>query len=161
MRVKRLGFAIAVFCWGLFTGSPVFAAPTRAQEAKFRIDFAEPDLGRSLSALSRQTGAVILYPYQLTQVRGVRPVIGSYSVSEALDLLLKGTGFSGGLSPQGVITISVDHSGCSKEGKTMFAIQSRRSRSLHCCWARPRPPIARLKPRKEPLPTRPRAWWNR
>src|SRR5689334_22693386 len=120
MRVKRLGFAIAAICWGLLTGSPVLATPTSAQEAKFWIDFAEPDLGRSLSALSRQTGAVILYPYQLTQVRGVRPVIGTYSVSEALDLLLKGTGFSGGLSPQGVITISVDHSGCSKKRETML-----------------------------------------
>ncbi len=86
----------------------------------------------ALPALSRQTGAVVLYPYALAQVRS-NPVKGSYTVSEALQLMLQGTGFSGEVTAQGAISISRQKRRCDTEEKTScFAIQNPPYRYLHC-----------------------------
>jgi TonB-dependent receptor len=76
-------------------------------------------MGGALSELARQAHVELLYPYQLAQIRVVHPVVGKYTVPEALNLLLQGTGFSGGLTSQGVITISLQNEGCKPEGNSM------------------------------------------
>jgi TonB-dependent receptor len=101
----------------------LFAASSRAQDAnqdsKYDFHISDASVGAALSELAQQAHAQLLYPYGLAQIEGARPVNGRYSVPEALDLLLEGTGFSGGLTQQGVITIALQNQGCTKEGKAM------------------------------------------
>jgi len=73
----------------------------------------------ALPALSRQTGVVVLYPYQLAPVRS-NPVKGLYTVPEALQLMLQGTGFSGDVTAQGAVSISRLKKRCDTEGETML-----------------------------------------
>jgi outer membrane receptor protein involved in Fe transport len=62
---------------------------------------------------------VVLYPYQLAQVRS-NPVKGLYTVSEALQLMLQGTGFSGDVTEQGAVSISRQRRSCDTEGEAML-----------------------------------------
>jgi iron complex outermembrane receptor protein len=71
----------------------------------FRIE--ETTLGEALQALSRETGAQLLYPHEFGKATGINPVVGRYTVSEALTVLLRSSGFSGGLTGSGVIVISL------------------------------------------------------
>ncbi|HUO98801.1 MAG TPA: TonB-dependent receptor [Rhizomicrobium sp.] len=100
-----------------------FAVPSLAQDdkqdAQFEFHITADNVGAGLFELARQAHVQLLYPYGLAQIQGVHPVNGRYTVPEALDLLLDGTGFSGGLTQQGVITIALQNSGCTQEGKAM------------------------------------------
>lgn len=129
MKLGRRGFANAAFCGVLAVCSPAFAESSQAQEPEYYLNLPGTDLGAALFALSRQTGVVVFYPYELAQTRGVRPVVGQYTVDEALALLLEGTGYSGGLTPQGVIKISSRVTGCSEEGKAM-SLQAEAKRTV-------------------------------
>jgi TonB-dependent receptor len=104
--------AIAAGCWA-------FAVHADADDAKYDVHISEANIGPALSELARQTRVQLLYPYALAQVSGAHPVDGRYTVPEALSMMLKGTGFSGGLTPQGVITISLQRTGCTEEGKAL------------------------------------------
>src|SRR6185503_14465436 len=80
----------------------------QAQEGP-RYDFhiQERSLGEALQALSRVTGAQFLYPHEFGKATGINPVVGRYTVSEALTVLLQNSGFSGGLTDSGMIVISL------------------------------------------------------
>jgi iron complex outermembrane receptor protein len=54
---------------------------------------------------------VVLYPYELVQVRS-NPVKGLYTVPEALQLMLQGTGFSGDVTARGAVSISRQRKHC-------------------------------------------------
>ena len=86
-----------------------FAANAFAQDADGRYEFhIEADtLGRALESFVELTGARLIYPEELADEDGVNPVNGLYTVEEALNALLKGTEFSGGLTQGGVIVISL------------------------------------------------------
>ena len=62
---------------------------------------------------------VVLYPYVLAQVRS-NPVKGSYTVPEALQLMLQGTGFSGEVTEQGVVSISRQKMRCDTGEEVML-----------------------------------------
>lgn len=85
------------------------AAPAIAQaferEYEFRIE--EETLGSALDAIVQQTELVILYPYELAEQAGVNSVIGQYTVREALEVMLRDTQFSGGLTEGGVMFVSL------------------------------------------------------
>lgn len=106
MKFAGRGLARAVFCGVLAVSYPAFAAPSFVQATKYNLNISESNLGAALSALSMQTGVLVLYPYELTQVRDVHPVVGLHTVRESLDSLLEGTGFSGSVTPQGVVIIT-------------------------------------------------------
>ena len=59
-----------------------------------------------MDEIAHRTGAQLVYPQKLADKTGVNPVIGQYTVEEALDVLLEGTGFSGGLTKGGMIFVS-------------------------------------------------------
>jgi TonB-dependent receptor len=103
---------IAAGCWA-------FAVQAGADDAKYDLHISEANIGPALSELARQSRVQLLYPYALAQVPGAHPVDGRFTVPEALDVMLKGTGFSGGLTAQGVITISLQKLGCTEEGKAL------------------------------------------
>src|SRR4051812_17985730 len=110
----------AVAVWGSFgILKPTIAGPSYAQATKYDVDISGPDLTTALPALSRQTGVVVLYPYELAQVRS-NPVKGSYTVPEALQLMLQGTGFSGEVTARGAVSISRQRKRCDTEGEAML-----------------------------------------
>lgn len=100
--------------WARFSGclAAVMLVCANAQAAASapRYDFRIEDstLGRALDKLVRITGAQLLYPHDLENATGVHPVIGRYTVDEALQIMLRGTELSGGLTKGGVIVVSLD-----------------------------------------------------
>ena len=76
------------------------------QEPLYNIDIPSLNAADALNRLAEQTGAIMLFPYDLAEGRQANAVVGRYTLLEALDLLLKGTGLSGGLSDKSVISIS-------------------------------------------------------
>lgn len=99
---------IAAGCW-------LLAAAASAEQTKYDLDISGTSVGQALLDLARQTHVQVLYPYQLARIDGAQQVHGRYTVPEALDLLLKGTGYTGRLTPRGVIEISVPSTGCPEE----------------------------------------------
>jgi iron complex outermembrane receptor protein len=100
-------------------GSSLAAEPHRVYD----IDLREQRLADALNGLSEQTGAPVVFPYDLVGNRQSNPVIGRYTLLEALDALLKDTGLSGGLSDKGVLTISQARSGTAQRGETIVTTQ--------------------------------------
>ncbi len=69
MTFRGETLAAAALCGCLALSTPAFAVPSYAQASKYDVDISGADLMTALPALSRQTGAVVLYPYALAQVR--------------------------------------------------------------------------------------------
>ena len=119
MRLRGVSLAAVALCGCLAISSPAFAEQTYAQSTKYNLNISGEDLLTALPALSQQTGVVVLYPYQLAQVRS-NPVKGLYTVPEALQLMLQGTGYSGDVTAQGAVSISRQRRHCDTEGETML-----------------------------------------
>lgn len=73
---------------------------------KHDFNITEETLGSALSVFTRQANVQLLYPYELASTKGINSVIGRYTLQEALDIMLRGTLFSGGLSERGIVTIT-------------------------------------------------------
>ena len=61
---------------------------------------------QALNRLAEQTGSIMLFSYDLVSTRQANAVSGRYPLQAALDLLLKDTGLSGGLTDERVVSIS-------------------------------------------------------
>ena len=77
-------------------------------EPVFEIDIPAGNAADALNRLAEQTGAILLFPYDLAEARQANAVVGQYTLMQALGVLLKDSGLSGGLSDRRVIQISVD-----------------------------------------------------
>jgi TonB-dependent receptor len=97
----------------------LLVARAEAQQTKYEFHISEETMGPALSLLAQQAHLQLLFSYQLARVRGLRPVNGQYTIPEALEYMLKDTGFSGGLTARGIITITLRETGCKSEGKVM------------------------------------------
>ena len=75
-------------------------------EETYEFDVDKAKLGDALVMLSVQAQTPLLYPYALADTVGVNPVVGRYSLPDALERMLRDTGLSGGLTSAGVIAIS-------------------------------------------------------
>ena len=96
------GKCVLLFCLCL-----CLAGTARAGQQVYYIDLPAQSVAKSLNRLSEQTGVSVLFPYDLVQGKKAKRVEGRYTLLQALDKLLKGTGLSGGLSDKGVLTISL------------------------------------------------------
>ncbi len=76
-------------------------------EPLFDIDIPPLNAAEALNRLAKQTGAIMLFPYDLAESRQANAVSGRYSLSDALELLLRDSGLSSGLSDKRVIQIYV------------------------------------------------------
>jgi len=119
MTFRGETLAAVALCGCLAVSTPAFAEASYAQATKYNVDISGADLTTALPALSRQTGVVVLYPYALAQIRS-NPVKGSYTVSEALQLMLQGTGFSGEVTAQGAVSISRQRRRCDTGEEAML-----------------------------------------
>lgn len=96
------------------------AATAEADQAReYEFDIPRQSVETALSTLATQTGALLLFPYDLVQPVDSKPVSGKYTVEDALAVLLQGTGLTGGLTEGGVITISRAGAIDSQRGTTM------------------------------------------
>ena len=85
-----------------------FVAGVQAQESEpeYNVNVPEQNAANALEQLAEQTGAITLFPYDLAAARMTNAVIGRYTLPDALELMLKDTGLSGGLSEKRVISIT-------------------------------------------------------
>lgn len=91
---------VAVLLVSTLIGSLVFADV----EYEFDIPAAEADV--SIKAMSRHTGTSAIFQSVDVEDIQVNPVMGRYTLEEALEVLFQGTLLSGTLTDSGVITIS-------------------------------------------------------
>lgn len=96
----------------------IVGASAAVAQKIYDIDLHELNLPDALNDLSAQTGAAIVFPYDLVKDRKANPVVGQYTLLQALNELLKNTGLSGGLSAKGVPMISLSGSRTNTTGET-------------------------------------------
>ena len=77
-----------------------------AKNERYYFNINEETLAKGLAAVVKQTEALVLYPPELANTKGMKPVIGRYTIDEALSIMLSNTEFFGGLTERGVIVIS-------------------------------------------------------
>lgn len=93
-----------------------------------RYDFhiTQEALHDALMALVRQADVQLLYPYNLAKkTTGVHPVVGQYTVMQALNIMLRDTDFSGGLTKRGTVTVSRITSKPEREKKMLMRQKKR------------------------------------
>jgi outer membrane receptor protein involved in Fe transport len=78
-----------------------------ARNQVFDIDIASQNAADALNILAAQTGAVMLFPYDLVSGKDAQAVRGRYSLTEALATLLEGSGLAGSFTDKQVIRITV------------------------------------------------------
>ena len=100
--------ALVALC-GLLYLLAASAVQARSSDRLYRFDIDEPTLGAAMDAIVEQTGANVLYPYELASATGMNPVQGRHSLPDAMAILFQRTGFSGSLSERGVIIIAHNH----------------------------------------------------
>jgi len=83
-------------------------ADQRSDERLYDIDIPALNAAQALNLLAEQTGAILLFPYDVAKVRQANAVAGRYTLIESLGLLLRGSGLSGGLSDKRAIQITLD-----------------------------------------------------
>ena len=76
----------------------------------YAINLPAQSVAQSLTDLSVQIDKQLLFPYKLAASIDANPVIGRYTLQQALGIMLEGTGFSGGLTTKGVLMISLKKS---------------------------------------------------
>lgn len=89
-----------------------------AQSPLYKLDLPAKSVAEALNELSEQTGIPVLFPFDLARNEMANAVMGTYTLEQALELLLRGTGLSGGLSKKGVLTISREGSEALNHGET-------------------------------------------
>lgn len=114
MRGRGLGGRWDLFLYLLMlTGTLLFQAEANAQstEQRYDLQIEEMELERALDQLARVTGLQLIYSQEIVQSKLSSGVNGSYTVDEALKMMLQGSRLTGGLTKNRVIVISQDRSG--------------------------------------------------
>ena len=86
----------------------IVAMNSSAQETNqlYDLNIEATDAVEALDQLADQTDCLLLFPYELAQNRQVNPVVGRFTLGHALQKLLEGSGLSGVLTNQRVISIT-------------------------------------------------------
>ncbi|MEM1434909.1 MAG: TonB-dependent receptor [Pseudomonadota bacterium] len=104
------------------------AGAEEGTDPRYHFEIAEPTLGAALEAIARVAGSNVLYPYELAAVTPISEVMGVYSLAQALELLLAGTGLSGQLTSGGVIVITAEAEAATTDGGSQMDQTDRKSR---------------------------------
>lgn len=86
----------------------MFVSTAYAQSALDRYDFHIKGgaLGPIMDEIHDRTGVQLLFSNDLVEIDGLNSVIGSFTLKEALEILLQGTGLSCGLTESGMVVIT-------------------------------------------------------
>ena len=72
---------------------------------QYYVELPAQSVAKSLNHLAQQTGAQFLFSYQLATSKASQPLKGHFTLTEALQQLLQGTGLQSDLV-DGVLTVS-------------------------------------------------------
>ncbi|MEM6650679.1 MAG: TonB-dependent receptor plug domain-containing protein, partial [Pseudomonadota bacterium] len=104
-KVKiRLCLISVLMCSIIYLGLGIGYAQETAQ--KYQFDIKRGTLEQGLDHVHEQTGIQLIYPHELAQTTEIPSVTGLYTIPEVLDLMLRETSLSGGLTESGMIVIS-------------------------------------------------------
>ncbi len=121
--LMRLFVFLVVFGFGF----SAYAEDYYSANKTFDVDIPALDVAQALNRLADQTGVTFLFPYEVARSRPANAVVGRYTIEDALTILLKHSGLSGGLSNQGVIEITLsgdERLHFNREGNGMSAKKS-------------------------------------
>src|SRR5690606_18573939 len=91
---------------GLLLLMAMFGCTAGGDESVCDIGIPSMNAAEGLNRLAEQAGSIMLFPYDRASTRRANAVRGRYTLLEGLELLLEGTGLSGGLSDKRVVNIS-------------------------------------------------------
>ena len=77
------------------------------RQAVYQLNLPQQSVAQSLSDLSEQANQMLLFSYEEVESVMANPVVGRYTLQQALRVMLQGTGFSGSLTEKGVLMVSV------------------------------------------------------
>jgi len=122
---RRVVQAIAIYvAWTfLAISSSASAAGTNSDGSQYDISIPSMNAAAALNLLAEQTGAKMLFPYDIAEARQANEVVGRYTLTGALSELLKGSGLSSGLSENSVIHIALDEPDDHQEEEGKMASQ--------------------------------------
>ena len=104
-RLLAAGSFVCLLCGGAWTDG----------DRVWEFNIPRQNVVSALAALTEETGTQLLFPYEIVRSQQANPLIGRHTLAQALEILLRGTGLSGGVTGSGVITISLDPSTTSRE----------------------------------------------
>ena len=84
----------------------LFGSNGIASEPNYDINIRAQNAADALERLAEQTGAIMLFPYELASTKQANSVVGRYALSEALDALLNNSGLAGDLTGERVVSIT-------------------------------------------------------
>jgi outer membrane receptor protein involved in Fe transport len=87
------------------------AAVSQADEPLRRFDIPTATASEGLVLFAEQSGIPLIYPHESVRDRQTNRVVGKYTASEALRLLLNGTGIDGSINERRVLTVTVSERG--------------------------------------------------
>lgn len=101
--IRRVKFGLC-FVLVFQLGAAIASARGVNDRYEFRIE--QVALEQAIEELHSQTEVRLWYDYDLAATTGINPVVGNYTISEALELMLAGTGLVSGLTESGMIVIT-------------------------------------------------------
>lgn len=113
------GCLTLAYCLGMILFSAMGGAAEGADKQLHDINIPRLNAAEAINQLAEQSGSILLFPYDITKTRQANPVVGRYTVIDALERLLEGSGLVCGLSEKGVIKISLDKEHDNDEERTV------------------------------------------
>ncbi len=101
ISLLAVGFSLAI-C------NTVCVASDPSDGQLYDIDIPSLNAAEALNSLAEQTGAIMLFPFDLAETRQANAVRGRFTLMDALSELLEDSGLSSGLSDKRVIQITLD-----------------------------------------------------
>ena len=116
-KLRRILAALSA----LLVVSMLLCGAARSEERRYDIDIPSMNAVEALNRFAEQTGCITLFSYDLANARRANAVHGRYTLLEGLELLLKDTGLSGGLSNKRVVNISQNGDAQRPHGETSMS----------------------------------------
>lgn len=83
-----------------------FKSQPTLNQTIYTFNLPRQSVAASLSQFAQQVDLFLLFPHAVASDLKANAVVGKYTIQQGLDIMLKGTGFYGGLSEKGVLMIS-------------------------------------------------------
>ena len=101
----------------------IASSNVNAEQAKndecFKVNVPTLNAAEAMNMLVEQTGVRLLFPYDLVRVHQAKAVRGCYTLEQAINIMLEGTGLVSGLSEEGLLMISNKKSQAFNRDKNM------------------------------------------
>ncbi|MGJ8681780.1 TonB-dependent receptor domain-containing protein [Paraglaciecola sp.] len=99
---------LLVICTSIEVKSETYVLSNK-KATEHHVNIPSSNAAEALNLLAEQTQALLIFPYDIAESRMARAVIGNYSIKEALDLILNGSGLIAEISDKGVIRVRIEN----------------------------------------------------